>query len=210
MQPAAAVGIDLVETALLAERHLRRHVARRRLVEGADIVALGAPDVPAVQRILERLAVHRRKLAIDQIGPVEFAENGHHAAGAVNVLQMHVRHRGRHLAQHRHPARQPVDVLHREGDLAFVGRRQQMQHGVGRSAHRDVQRHGIFERLEAGDRPRQRGLVVLFIVAARQIDDQMAGLDEQSLAVGMRRQHRAVAGQAQGRAPRSGSSWSSP
>ena len=72
-----------------------------------------------------------------------------------------------------------------------------MQHGVGRSAHGDVERHRVLERLEARDRARQRGIVVLLVIAPRQIDDQMAGLDEQALAIGMRRQHRAVARQRQ-------------
>ena len=83
------------------------------------------------------------------------------------------------------------------GTCAFVGGGQQMQHGVGRAAHRDVERHGVLERLEARDVARQHGLVVLLVVAPREIDDQVAGLDEQPLAVGMRRQHRAVARQRQ-------------
>ena len=122
--------------------------------------------------------MNHRQSAIEQIGAVEFAENGHHAAGAVNVLHMHVGHRRRHLAKHRHAARQPVDILHREGDPAFVGGTQQMQHGVGRSAHGDIERHGVLERLEVRDIARQRGFIVLLVITARQVDDQMAGFDE--------------------------------
>ena len=91
-------------------------------------------------------------------------------------------------------------------DLALMRGGEQMQHGVGRAAHRDVEAHRVLERLEAGDRARQHALVVLFVIAAREIDDQMAGLDEQALAVGVGREDRAVAGQRRGRAPRSGSS----
>ena len=40
-------------------------------------------------------------------------------------------------------------------------------------------------------------VVVLLVVAAREIDDEMAGLDEQPLAVGVGRERRAVAGQRQ-------------
>ena len=85
--------------------------------------------------------------------------------------------------------------LHGEVDLAFMRGGEQMQHGVGRAAHGDVERHGVLERLEARDAARQRGRVVLLVVAAGEIDDQVAGLDEQALAVGMRGQRRAVAGQ---------------
>ena len=110
---------------------------------------------------------------------------------------MHVGHGGRDLAQHRHAARQPVDVAHGEVDLALMRGGQQMQHRVGRAAHGDVERHGVLERLEAGDRARQHGGVVLLVIAPRQVDDEMAGLDEQALAVGVRGQHRAVARQRQ-------------
>ena len=48
-----------------------------------------------------------------------------------------------------------------------------------------------------GDGARQHGLVVLLVVPLGQLDDQAPGLLEQVLAVGMRGQGRAVAGQAQ-------------
>ena len=192
-----AVGVEFLEPALLAERHLGRHIAGRRHEELADALAPGLLDVPAAQRILQRRAVDHRQPAIEQAGAVELAEDGHDAAGAVNVLEVHVGHRGRHLAQHRHPARQPVDILHGEGDAALIGGRQQMQHCVGGTTHRDIERHGVLERLEVRNRPRQRGFVVLLVVAARQIDNQMAGLDEQPLAIGVGRQHRPVARQRQ-------------
>ena len=40
-------------------------------------------------------------------------------------------------------------------------------------------------------------LVVLLVIAPGQVDDQVAGLEEQPLAVGVGREHRAVAGQRQ-------------
>ena len=51
----------------------------------------------------------------------------------------------RDLAQHRHAARQPVDVVHGEVDLALMRGGQDVQHGVGRAAHGDVERHGVLE-----------------------------------------------------------------
>ena len=73
-------------------------------------------------------------------------------------------------------------------------RREQMQHGVGRAAHRDVEGHRVLERLEIGDGARQRARIVLFIPAAREIDDEMARFDEQLATVGVGRHDRAVAG----------------
>ena len=56
---------------------------------------------------------------------------------------------GATLHRHGHAARQPVDVGHGEIDFALVRGGEQMQHGVGRAAHRDVERHRVLERLEA-------------------------------------------------------------
>ena len=72
-----------------------------------------------------------------------------------------------------------------------------MQDGVGRATHSDIQRHRVLEGLLRGDLARQDVLVLLLIVAAGDIDNQMPGLDEEAPAVGMRRQRRAIAGQRQ-------------
>ena len=203
MQPAARSVSSSSKRRSWLNADLRGHAARRGLDRRcATLLALGAPDVPAVQRVVQRRAVHRRQVAVEQTGAVEFAENGHDAAGAMNVLEMHVRHRGATLQSTGTRRDSRSMSCHGEGHLAFMGGGQQMQHRVGRSAHRDVQRHGVFERLEAGDAARQRRLVVLLVVAPRQIDDQMAGLDEQTLAVGMGRQIPSRCRAAPGPAPR--------
>src|SRR5260370_1252292 len=60
-----------------------------------------------------------------------------------------------------------------------------MQHGVGRTAHGYVERHGVLERLEARNAARQHAGIVLFVVAAGGGHDQMTGRDDKALAVGM-------------------------
>ena len=75
----------------------------------------------------------------------------------MHVLDVHVGHGRRHLAQHRHPAGEPVDIGHREIDLRLVRRREQVQHRVGRSAHGDIEDHGVLEGLEGRDAPRPHG-----------------------------------------------------
>ena len=62
-----------------------------------------------------------------------------------------------------------------------MGGGEQMQHGIGRAAHRDVERHGVFERLEARDSARQRGLIILLVIAARKIDDRCPASKNSSL-----------------------------
>lgn len=74
-------------------------------------------------------------------------------------------------------------------------RRQNMQHRIGGAAHGDIQRHGVFERRLVGDGARQNGLVVLLVITARQINDQVTGLDEQPPAIRMGGERRTVAGQ---------------
>ncbi len=103
----------------------------------------------------------------------------------------------RDLAQAGHLARDAVDVGHGEVHARFVRSCQQVQHGVGGAAHRDVERHGVFERGLVGDGARQDRVIVLLVVAARQVHDQAAGAQEQLLAVRVRGQHGAVTGQGQ-------------
>ena len=93
-------------------------------------------------------------------------------------------------------SRHAVDVGHGEVDLGLLRNRQQVQDGVGRAAHGDVQRNRVLEGLEA-DGARQHGFVVLLVVALAQLHDQATGALEQLLAVGVRGHHRAVARQGQ-------------
>ena len=65
--------------------------------------------------------MHGRQVAVDQAGAIELAQDAHDATGAVHVFKMDIRDRRRHLAKHRDAARQPVDILHPEGDAAFIG-----------------------------------------------------------------------------------------
>ena len=72
-----------------------------------------------------------------------------------------------------------------------------MQNGVGRAAHRDVQRHGILEGLEVGDAARQYAVVTVGVVTLAQLNDGAPGAQEQLLAVTVSGQHGAVAWQGQ-------------
>ena len=118
-------------------------------------------------------------LAIDQAGAVELAEDGHDAAGAVDVFHMDIVLGRRHLAEHRHLAARGVDVVHGEVDAAFIGGGKEMQDGVGRAAHGDVEAMAFSRRprwrwsaaapfrlllvvasgrrRRSGDRPRRKG-----------------------------------------------------
>ena len=94
-------------------------------------------------------------------------------------------------------ARQPVHILHGEIHARFARDGQQMQHGIGRTAHGNVQRHGVLESLESGDAARQDCGIVLLVIATAQFDDGAPGAQKQLLALGMGRHQRTVAGQRQ-------------
>ena len=51
------------------------------------------------------LGVHHPDVAIEEARAVEFAQNSHDPAGAVNVLDMHIRHRRGDLAETWHASR---------------------------------------------------------------------------------------------------------
>ena len=133
---------------------------------------------------------------MDQPRFVELAQDREDAAGAVHVLDV-VAGRRRDLADARHLARQAVDVGHLEIDARFLGHRQNVQHGVGRAAHGDVERHRVLERLEGRDAAREDRRIALDVVAPGHLDDALAGRLEQLPAQGVRRQQRAVARQRQ-------------
>ncbi len=98
----------------------------------------------------------------------------------------------RHLTQLRHLAGELIDITHGEVDFCFLRRRQQMQDGIGGTAHGDIQRHGVFKSRLAGDIARQRGSVILLVIAFGQLDDTFTGVQEQLLTIGVGRQQRAV------------------
>ena len=67
-----------------------------------------------------------------------------------------------------------------------------MKHGIGRAAHRNIKRHGIFERLERCDAARGRTDVFFFIVTTGKLDRRAGRFKEQFLTRTMRCQHRAI------------------
>lgn len=141
--------------------------------------------------------MHRVGIAVDQTAALQLAENAHDAASAVHIFHVNVLLGGRDLRKARNLAGKTVDVFHGEIHPALVRGSQNMQHRIGGAAHGDIQRHGVFKRRLVGDGPRQNGFVFLLVITAGKIDDEVTGLDEQSLAIRMGGKRRAVTGQRQ-------------
>ena len=94
-------------------------------------IVLGGGNIPVRECLRHGAAVHRAGVGINQSAPGQLAQNRHYATRPVNVLHMVKRCTGSDLAQLRHPAAQHVDVGHGKIDPGFLGCRQQVQDGVG-------------------------------------------------------------------------------
>lgn len=100
----------------------------------------------------------------------------------------------RNFTQLRNLAGKLIDITHGEVDFrSLPRRRQQVKYGVGRAAHRDIQRHGVFKRRLTGDITRQCTIVVLLVITFGQFNNAFTGIEEQLLTVGVGCQQRAVA-----------------
>ena len=189
-----AVDIEFGPAVRLAEGSLCRHAARRGGKEIADHVVLRPADVPIVERIGHRRAVHGGQCGVQQPGFLEFAEDRHDTACAVDVFHMDVALGRGDFRQARHLAAQPVDILHGEIDPRLMRGGEQVEYRIGRAAHRDVEAHRVLERLETGDRARQDAFIVFLVIALGQRHHEAPCPFEQALAIRMRRQRRAIAG----------------
>ncbi len=197
MQPSLRSRSRLSNRLILAERLLRRDAARRGGIERAHREILAGRRIPFGDGLAQGLAVHGGHLAVDEPGAIELGQNAEHAARPVHVLDVVLGSRWRDLAQAGHLARDLVDVGHGELHLGLLRAGKQVEDRVGRSAHGHVERHGVLEGLEGGDRTRQRRGVVLFVVALGKLDGDAARAQEQRLAIGVRSDQGAVAGQRQ-------------
>ena len=185
---AFAVSIRL-PPAILTESRLRWHAARGGTVEFAHRRAVALGNIPARKGIAQRFGMNGRQMGVEQSCAVQLSQQRHNPAGAVNVFHVHVRLGRCDLGQHWHLARQCVDVGHGEIHFRLMRGGQQMEDGICRSAHRDVERHGILERAETGNGARQGAFIVFFVIPAAQIYYEPPCFKEQLFAVSMGRQH---------------------
>ena len=120
--------------------------------------------------------MHGRDVAPDQPGAGKLAKDAVDATSAVYVLDVVFVSRRGDLAQAGNAVRQAVDVSHGEIHPGFLRNGQQVQHRIGRTAHRHIKRHGVFKGGKAGDAARQHREIVLLVVAAAHFDNLPSGL----------------------------------
>ena len=126
----------------------------------------------------------------------ELAQDTHNTTGAVNVLHVVVSV-GCHLAQYGNIAREAVDVGHCEVHTSLVRYGQEVQNGVCRAAHCDVERHSVLEGSLCGNRAGKNRVVTLEVVFFCILHDKLCGLREESLAILVCRNDCSVARQSQ-------------
>ena len=193
-----AVKIQRRITLVLREGDLAGHTAWCGLVElGHALVGCIEHHVPGVKCGAEGCRVHGRDVTLAQPGTGKLAKDAVDATSAVYVLDVVFVSRRGDLAQAGNAVRQAVDVSHGEIHPGFLRNGQQVQHRIGRTAHRHIKRHGVFKGSKAGDAARQHREIVLFVVAAAHFDNLPSGLEEQLFTFGVGGHQRPVAGQRQ-------------
>ena len=129
-------------------------------------------------------------------GAVEFAEDTGDAAGAMHIGNLPLAG-GRSLADARHSVGNTLDVIQGEVHIGGLGHGENVQHGVGGTAHGHIHGHGVLEGFLGGNGARQHGIVGIVVVLVGDLDDLLSGALEQVLAVGVGGEDGTVAGQGQ-------------
>ena len=197
---ATVLGVSLVGLVLVrgGERLSGAHATGSSEEQFLRLLArLAAADIPLVQPLVQRVSVNRMNVLVQQTGTVQLTQQGGNTAGTVHVLNVVLSGVRGNLRQAGNLTGNTVNILQCEVSTRLVSNRQGVQHGVGRTAHRHVQRHSVLERLLGRNGAGQNRLVILLVVALRQLNDAAASIQEQLLTSNLSSQGGAVTGQRQ-------------
>ena len=197
---ATVLGVSLVGLVLVSggERMGGAHAAGSCQEQFLRLLArLAAADIPFVQPLVQRVGVNRMNVLVQQAGTVQLTQQGGDTTGTVHVLNVVLSGVRGNLSQAGNLTRNTVNVIQSEVGTRLVSDRQGVQHGVGRTAHRHIQRHGVLERLLGRNGAGQNRLVILLVVALSQLHDAAASVQEQLLTSHLGSQSGAVTGQRQ-------------
>ena len=111
--------------------------------------------------------MYGRDLAMNQPGTVQLAQDAKDPPRAVNILHVVFLGRRSDFTQVGDPSAKVINIGHTKFHPSLVGRCQQVQHGIGRATHGDVQGYGVVESLAVGDGAGQGPFVTLLIPASR-------------------------------------------
>jgi len=120
------------------------------------------------------------RVLVKDTATVQLTQDAADAAGAVNVRYLPVSG-GRGLADAGDRMGYALDVVQGEVHIRRLCGGQDVQDGVGGSAHGHIHGHGVFKGLLGGDGTRQDRVVVILVVPVGNLDDQLAGPLEEHL-----------------------------
>ena len=163
----AAIGVECVVTLSLRTHRCREAVAGSAVVDGllrAMLVGFARRDVIQAEGLSDSHSIDPATVGVQQTTLVQFTHDAQNATGAVAILHGVFLGVRCEFAQAGHSARQGIDVLHRKVYASLLGNGEQMQHGIGGTAHSDINSHGIQEGFACSNRARQHAFVAGLIV----------------------------------------------
>ena len=125
----------------------------------------------------------------------QFAQNAQDTACAVFLLNAVLLPVGGEFAEERHPTRKGVDVAHLEVNPTLLGYCQQVEYGVGRCTHSDIERHSVEEGCTRSNAARQNGVVAVLVVGQGVLHNELGGIAEKLHTIDVCGQNTAVARQ---------------
>ena len=191
--PCGTVGVQrIVHRVLRAQRDAERS-ARCAPVNAQRLgIGSGHTYIISGNGFRQGSSVYPAHRSVQQAPLRQLAQNVQNTTGTVHVLYVVFLRIGSHLAQARHASRKLVDVVHTEIHFRLVGNGKQVKHRVGRTAHRNVEGHGVEESLACGDAPWQYTIIPITVILPRILHDEPCRVFEQDAAVGVRSKNGAV------------------
>ena len=150
-------------------------------------------DGELIHRFCQCHAVSPLDRTIHQSGSQQFIHNGKDTARTVHILHMVSACVRSHLAKARNLPGKHINVIHRKVGLRLLCHCQQMKDRIGRTAHGNVQRHGIKERLTGGNVARQNGFISVPVIFVSILHNQFRRITEKLEAIGMCSQNSPIA-----------------
>ena len=154
-------------------------------------------EVVCFESVAHRGGMNSLCALVDEAHAVEFTDDAHDATSAVHVFNVDVVDGRSDLADARRVAGETVDVLHGEVHASFLSDGEQVENGVRRTAHGDVEAHGVFEGVLRGDAAREDAFVVQIVILVAEFHDALTGGFEELLAFGVGSDDGAVAREAE-------------
>ena len=128
-------------------------------------VDAGACDIIFLHLLCKGMTIYTHHVAVDESALVQLVQDAQNTTGTVALLHAILLSIRRKLAEARHLAAQCINVFHLEVGTSLLSHSQQVEHGIGTTAHGDIKRHGIQEGITGSNIAWQNALVTILIVS---------------------------------------------